>query len=190
MCYFVDCSRVTLWTGHCSFLFPGKWMWSLMQMLWPAVLCCHSGDLSDICSMHDVCCPQSERARCQRCQKWTQHDRHLRKEHKRHLKEIWSFFTNFWSVDYILHVFFCNSQYFFVWFTWHLKAGSHQESVWCELLCFFKGIVHLKMKIYWTFCEILNISEQICRNLALHHLLINGSSAVNGCRQNEGPDSW
>ncbi len=106
MCYFVDCSRVTLWTGHCSFLFPGKWMWSLMQMLWPAVLCCHSGDLSDICSMHDVCCPQSKRARCQRCQKWTQHDRRLRKEHKSHLKEIWSFFTNFWSVDYILHMSF------------------------------------------------------------------------------------
>ncbi len=28
-------------------------------------------------------------------------------------------------------------------------------------------------------------SEQILRNLALHHLLINGSSAVNGCRQND-----
>ncbi len=27
--------------------------------------------------------------------------------------------------------------------------------------------------------------EQIWRNLALHHLLTNGSSAVNGCRQNE-----
>ncbi len=28
--------------------------------------------------------------------------------------------------------------------------------------------------------------HQIWRNLALHHLLTNGSSAVNGCRQNEG----
>ncbi len=28
------------------------------------------------------------------------------------------------------------------------------------------------------------------RNLALHQLLINGSSAVNGCRQNESPNNW
>ncbi len=33
-------------------------------------------------------------------------------------------------------------------------------------------------------------SEEILRNLALHHLLTNGSSAVNGCRQNESPNSW
>ncbi len=26
--------------------------------------------------------------------------------------------------------------------------------------------------------------------LALHHLLTNGSSAVNGCRRNESPNSW
>ncbi len=26
--------------------------------------------------------------------------------------------------------------------------------------------------------------------LALHHLLTNGSTAVNGCRQNESPNSW
>ncbi len=31
-------------------------------------------------------------------------------------------------------------------------------------------------------------SEQIWRNSALYHLLTNGSSAVNGCRQN--PNSW
>ncbi len=31
--------------------------------------------------------------------------------------------------------------------------------------------------------------EQIWRNVSLHHLLINGSSAVNGCRQNESPNS-
>ncbi len=30
-------------------------------------------------------------------------------------------------------------------------------------------------------------SEQIWKNVALHHLLTNGSSAVNGCRQNEIP---
>ncbi len=26
--------------------------------------------------------------------------------------------------------------------------------------------------------------------IALHHLLTNGSSAVNGCRQNENPNTW
>ncbi len=30
--------------------------------------------------------------------------------------------------------------------------------------------------------------HQIWRNVALHHLLSNGSSAVNGCRQNESPN--
>ncbi len=33
--------------------------------------------------------------------------------------------------------------------------------------------------------EFVSSSEQIWRNLALHHLLTNGSSAVNGCHQNE-----
>ncbi len=33
--------------------------------------------------------------------------------------------------------------------------------------------------------EAFSSSQQIWRNLALHHLLSNGSSAVNGCRQNE-----
>ncbi len=32
-------------------------------------------------------------------------------------------------------------------------------------------------------------SEQIWRNVALHHCLSNGSSAVNGCRQNQSPNS-
>ncbi len=38
--------------------------------------------------------------------------------------------------------------------------------------------------------EFVSSSEQIWRNVALHHLLTNGSSAVNGCRQNETPNSW
>ncbi len=33
--------------------------------------------------------------------------------------------------------------------------------------------------------EFVSSSEQIWRNLALHHLLSSGSSTVNGCRQNE-----
>ncbi len=32
--------------------------------------------------------------------------------------------------------------------------------------------------------------EQVWRNAALHHLLTSGCSAVNGCRQNESPNSW
>uniref|UniRef100_A0A8C1YE13 LSM7 homolog, U6 small nuclear RNA and mRNA degradation associated n=1 Tax=Cyprinus carpio TaxID=7962 RepID=A0A8C1YE13_CYPCA len=31
--------------------------------------------------------------------------------------------------------------------------------------------------------------NRFCRNVALHHLLTSGSSAVNGCRQNESPNS-
>ncbi len=37
----------------------------------------------------------------------------------------------------------------------------------------------------WTLSQ-----KKIWRNLALHHLPTNGSSAVNGCRQNESPNSW
>ncbi len=32
--------------------------------------------------------------------------------------------------------------------------------------------------------------NQIWRNVSLHHLLTNGSSEVNGCRQIESPNSW
>ncbi len=38
--------------------------------------------------------------------------------------------------------------------------------------------------------KFVSSSKQIWRYVALHHLLINGSSAVNGCRQNESPNSW
>ncbi len=34
-------------------------------------------------------------------------------------------------------------------------------------------------------CRWVSSQEQIWRNLVLHHFLTNGSSAVNGCRQNE-----
>ncbi len=50
------------------------------------------------------------------------------------------------------------------------------------------------LQIYTPVQAIKNIdgsvssSEQILRNWALHHLLT--SSAVNGCRQNERPNSW
>ncbi len=36
--------------------------------------------------------------------------------------------------------------------------------------------------------EFISSWEQNCRIVAFHHLLSNGSSAVNGCRQNESPN--
>ncbi len=38
--------------------------------------------------------------------------------------------------------------------------------------------------------ELVSSYESIWIYLALRHLLTNGSSAVNGCRQNESPNSW
>ncbi len=38
--------------------------------------------------------------------------------------------------------------------------------------------------------EFVSSLEQVWINLALHHLFTNGCSAVNGCRQNENPNSW
>jgi len=62
----------------------------------------------------------------------------------------------------------------------------------------FKGIAHLKRK----FClksthpqgiqdvdKFVSSWEQIWSNLALHHLLTSGSSAVNGCHQDESPNT-
>ncbi len=61
-------------------------------------------------------------------------------------------------------------------------------------------IVHPKMKICWKCThtqaiqdldEFVSSLEQIWRNVALHHLLVTSESyAVNGCRQNESPNSW
>ncbi len=44
-------------------------------------------------------------------------------------------------------------------------------------------------KLFTDVDEFVSSSKQIWRNVALHHLLTNGSSAVNGCRQNERPNS-
>ncbi len=55
-----------------------------------------------------------------------------------------------------------------------------------------KEISHPKTEICWKFIqampdvdEFVSSSEQIWRNVALHHLFTSGSSTVNGCRQNE-----
>ncbi len=44
---------------------------------------------------------------------------------------------------------------------------------------------HVSDMIY----EFVSSSEQIWRHLAWHHLFTSGSSAVNGCRQNESPNT-
>ncbi len=55
------------------------------------------------------------------------------------------------------------------------------------------------MKIFWKCThpqdiqnvdEFISLSVQIWRYLALNHLFTNGSSAVNGCRQNEKAILW
>ncbi len=66
-----------------------------------------------------------------------------------------------------------------------------------ECVCLFmdwpyshKGIVH--SKIWWKYTQVIQdvdefaaSSEQIWRSVASHHVLTTGSSAVNGCRQND-----
>ncbi len=56
----------------------------------------------------------------------------------------------------------------------------------------FKGVVHPKIhsQVIQDVNEIVCSSEQIWRTLVLHLLLTNRFSAVNGCRQNESPNSW
>ncbi len=52
-------------------------------------------------------------------------------------------------------------------------------------------------KVYSNYYFISNLKKKhfystvfLRRNVALLHLLTNGSHAVNGCRQNESPNSW
>ncbi len=74
----------------------------------------------------------------------------------------------------------------------------HQDHAKVPDLCFLKRTVHTKMRssckcthpqCFQDVDEFVSSSEQIWRNVSLHHLLTNGSSAVNGCRQNESPNS-
>ncbi len=48
------------------------------------------------------------------------------------------------------------------------------------------------MKICWQFThpQAIQDLDEFVSNLALHLLLSSESSAVNGCRQNESPNSW
>ncbi len=53
--------------------------------------------------------------------------------------------------------------------------------------------IYLKVVSFFLMQWAINLhfnSKKIWRNVALIHLLTNRSSAVNGCRQNESPNSW
>ncbi len=54
--------------------------------------------------------------------------------------------------------------------------------------------VYPKIKMCWkrTHPQVIQDVDEFVslENVALHHVLSNGSSAVNGCRQNESPNSW
>ncbi len=95
-----------------------------------------------------------------------------------------------WSCDLAFNRITCKQMYYRVVF--HSIRGGSSKLI-------LKGIVHPKMNICWQCThpqaiqdedEFVSSREQIWRNVALHHLLTNGSSAVNGCRQNESPNSW
>ncbi len=85
------------------------------------------------------------------------------------------------------------NKFYAVWWYWRLgpkkKVWPGRKYKWFII----KGIVHPKIKMYWKCAhphaiqdvdEFVSSWEQIWRNVALHQLLTNRSSAVNGCRQN------
>ncbi len=81
-----------------------------------------------------------------------------------------------WRIFHITQHTLTSTLYFF---KVRLKKVAHKT----DSQNILKGIVHPKMKMYSPSghprcCA----SEQIWRNLALHHLLTTGSFAVNGCR--------
>ncbi len=62
-----------------------------------------------------------------------------------------------------------------------------------------KEKLFMQKNVSWTFThshaiqdidEFVSSFKQIWKNVALHHLHTNGSSEVNGCRQNESLNSW
>ncbi len=123
------------------------------------------------------------------------------KEHPRRL--LYTFFR-FWergraiTWETALHVWLYISKQ---WFNFKSNNQDVQNPGWLHnksayALCAqaLKGIVMPKINICWKCTHpqaIRNVEEfgssweQIWRNVVLHHLLINRTSAVNGCRQKE-----
>ncbi len=107
-----------------------------------------------------------------------------------------------WIFHPILHAWFyiskCNREpdkTYLSWIDWsgHLKVNYHFFlclGILCNYVSCIKVIVYFKSDFRPSkMDEFVYSSEQIWINLALHNLLTNGSSAVNGC-QNESPNSW
>ncbi len=64
------------------------------------------------------------------------------------------------------------------------KKKNNLHSFWCP----YGSAAPLAFA--YSFAEFVSLSEIIWKNVALYLLLTNGSSAVNGCRQIESPNSW
>ncbi len=94
----------------------------------------------------------------------------------RHLSGV---FTHVPNVSLIMHK-ACNA-------IWFLFPGGMMQvfQMMCGLWYFFTH-----PQATQNVDEFVSSWEQIWINFALHHLLTNASSAVNGCRQNKSPNSW
>ncbi len=93
-------------------------------------------------------------------------------------------------IDFVLFTAVCLPQFELRYFH-QQEAGSKSKFIQRDhgrSWKFAENVLTLRQsKMYMIF---FSSSEQIWKNLALHHLLTNGSSAVNGCRQNESPNIW
>ncbi len=67
-----------------------------------------------------------------------------------------------------------------------LFDNNHNWKQQIYIYFYEKIIVHPKLKI--SLPQAIQDVDQIWRNVALHHFYTYGSSAVNGCRQNESPN--
>ncbi len=81
-------------------------------------------------------------------------------------------------------------------FGWTITLITSSGDLKCSFSCWNFQCEHtnhtkngVELCINWD-ATFVSSSEQIWRNLALHHLFTSGSSAVNGCHQNESPNSW
>ncbi len=66
------------------------------------------------------------------------------------------------------------------------KAKCDVKEIVCQNLKFAENLPSGHPKC--TVDEFVSSAEQVYSNLALHHLVTNGSSVMNGCHQNESPN--
>ncbi len=110
-----------------------------------------------------------------------------------------------WSeISFIIHSSTCRSKplwFFFLWnkSLWFVFDRIHfhcmDKNYWIVLLRNKKFRMKSSpqkedlLKIYSNSDEFVSSLEEIWRNVTLHYLLTKGSSAVNGCRESESPNS-